>query len=140
MRKALARTKELGCFKSGTTTVRIPADMAAVAPAFTLRLMAAAGFGLDRPVLQITPQFWQRMHEDEFSALNFTNAEDLLSLSKCNEVCRRFLNAYLNYPLQTLKPFGLADEDLPSNPTAQPEETMHAQADEMAELVPARAQ
>ena len=139
MRKALARTKELGCFKSGTTTVRIPADMAAVAPAFTLRLMAAAGFGLDRPVLQITPQFWQRMHEDEFSALNFTNAEDLLSLSKCNEVCRRFLNGYLNYPLQTLKPFGLSDEDLPAAPVSQ-EAEKNTQDSEMAELVPARAQ
>ena len=139
MRKALARTKELGCFKSGTTTVRIPADMAAVAPAFTLRLMAAAGFGLDRPVLQITPQFWQRIHEDEFSALNFTNAEDLLSLSKCNEVCRRFLNGYLNYPLQTLKPFGLSDEDLPAAPVFQ-EAEKSAQDSEMAELVPARAQ
>lgn len=112
---------------------------AAFAPAFTLRLMAAAGFGLDRPVLQITPQFWQRMHEDEFSALNFTNAEDLLSLSKCNEVCRRFLNAYLNYPLQTLKPFGLADEDLPAAPVFQ-EAEKSAQDSEMAELVPARAQ
>ena len=139
MRKALARTKELGCFKSGTTTVRIPADIAAVAPAFTLRLMAAAGFGLDRPVLQITPQFWQRMHEDEFSALNFTNAEDLLSLSKCNEVCRRFLNGYLNYPLQTLKPFGLSDEDLPAAPVSQ-EAEKNTQDSEMAELVPARAQ
>ena len=139
MRKALARTKELGCFKSGTTTVRIPADMAAVAPAFTLRLMAAAGFGLDRPVQQITPQFWQRIHEDEFSALNFTNAEDLLSLSKCNEVCRRFLNGYLNYPLQTLKPFGLSDEDLPAAPVFQ-EAEKSAQDSEMAELVPARAQ
>ena len=99
----------------------------------------AAGFGLDRPVLQITPQFWQRMHEDEFSALNFTEAEDLLSLSKCNEVCRRFLNGYLNYPLQTLKPFGLSDEDLPAAPVSQ-EAEKNAQDSELAELVPARAQ
>lgn len=87
----------------------------AFAPAFTLRLMAAAGFGLaDKPVLQITPQFWQRMHEDKFSNLIFTEAEDLLSLSKCNEVCRRFLNQYLAYPLQTAKPFVLPEEDLPA--------------------------
>ena len=79
------------------------------------------------------------MHEDEFSALNFTNAEDLLSLSKCNEVCRRFLNGYLNYPLQTLKPFGLSDEDLPAAPVFQ-EAEKSAQDSEMAELVPARAQ
>lgn len=91
----------------------------AFAPAFTLRLMAAAGFGLDKPVLHITPQFWQRMHEDEFSSLVFTEAEDLLSLGKCNEVCRRFLNQYLTYPLNTLKPFTLEAEDIPQKP-AQP--------------------
>lgn len=84
----------------------------AFAPAFTLRLMAAAGFGLDRPVLKISENFWRRMHEDELSSLTFTEAEDLLSLSKCNEVCRRFLNQYLNFPLQTLKPFTLPAEDL----------------------------
>lgn len=111
----------------------------AFAPAFTLRLMAAAGYGLDRPVLQIAPQFWRRMHEDAFSSLSFAEAEDLLFLSKCNEVCRRFLNAYLNYPLQTLKPFGLADEDLPVKPAVQPAEK-DAQAAETAVLVPARAQ
>jgi len=69
--------------------------------------MAAAGFGLDHPVLQITPEFWSRMHEDAFSSLNFSEPEDLLSLGKCQEVCRRFLNQYLNFPLQTLKPLGL---------------------------------
>lgn len=84
----------------------------AFVPAFTLRLMAAAGFGLDHPVLKITPQFWKRMHEDEFSSLDFTEAEDLLSLAKCNEVCRRFLNQYLTYPLQTVKPFELPAEDV----------------------------
>lgn len=113
---------------------------AAFAPAFTLRLMAAAGFGLEnRPVLQISPQFWRRMHEDEFSSLDFTEAEDLLSLSKCNEVCRRFLNGYLNYPLQTLKPFGLADEDLPAKPAAQPAKAA-IQTDDTTALVPAPAQ
>lgn len=86
---------------------------AAFAPAFTLRLMAAAGFGLDHPVLHISSEFWQRMHQDKFENLQFTEPEDLLSLSKCNEVCRRFLNQYLNFPLQTLKPFGLAEEHLP---------------------------
>ena len=83
----------------------------AFVPAFTLRLMAAAGFGLDHPVLQITPQFWTRMHEDSFSNLQFTEPEDLLCLSRCNEVCRRFLNQYLNYPLQTVKPFALSAQE-----------------------------
>ncbi len=89
----------------------------AFAPAFTLRLMAAAGFGLsDRPVLQIPQKFWQRMHEEAFSSLQFDAPEDLLSLSKCNEVCRRFINQALNFPLQTLKPFALPAEDLPQKP------------------------
>lgn len=91
----------------------------AFAAAFTLRLMAAAGFGLDHPVLQITPLFWQKMHEAPFSSLLFDDPQDLLSLSKCNEVCRRFLNQYLTYPLQTLKPFTLSQENIPAD-YAQP--------------------
>ncbi len=75
----------------------------AFAAAFTLRLMMLAGFGLDHPVLQITPQFWQRMHEDKFSNLVFEDPQDLLYLAKCNSVVRRFLNHYLTYPLNTLK-------------------------------------
>lgn len=94
------------------TELDMAAPSAAFAAAFTLRLMAAAGFGLDHPVLQISPQFWTRMHEDSFVNLQFTEPEDLLSLSKCNEVCRRFLNQYLNYPLQTLKPFTLTNEEI----------------------------
>ncbi len=89
------------------TELDLAAPTAAFAPAFTLRLMAAAGFGLDHPVLKISQEFWQRMHEDAFNNLHFTEPEDLLSLSKCNEVCRRFFNQYLNFPLQTLKPFTL---------------------------------
>jgi DNA repair protein RecO (recombination protein O) len=49
------------------------------------------------------------MHEAPFTSLTFSEPEDLLSLSKCNSVCRRFLNQYLTYPLQTLQPFGLED-------------------------------
>ena len=55
------------------------------------------------------------MHEDAFSSLEFSEPEDLLSLAKCQEVCRRFLNQYLNYPLQTLKPFTLPAEEIPSS-------------------------
>ena len=91
----------------------------AFAPAFTLRLMQAAGFGLDHPVLQISEQFWQKMHEDKFSNLQFTSPEGLLSLSKCNEVCRRFLNQYISFPLQTLKPFGLTEENWSETKTRQ---------------------
>ena len=79
----------------------------AFAAAFTLRLMMLAGFGLERPVLKISAEFWRRMHEDELSSLVFSEPEDLLALSKCNSVCRRFLNQYLTFPLNTLKNFGL---------------------------------
>ena len=77
--------------------------------AFTLRLMALAGFGLDHPVLKISPEFWQKMHEEKLSSLVFSDPEDLLSLSKCNNVCRRFLNQYLTYPLHTTQGFGLEE-------------------------------
>lgn len=91
--------------------------------AFTLRLMALAGFGLDRPVLKISPEFWRRIHEDELSSLAFTAPEDLLALSKCNSVCRRFLNRYLAYPLNTLRNFTLEHEtEDPSDADLSPEE------------------
>lgn len=93
----------------------------AFSAAFTLRLMMLAGFGLDRPVLKISPEFWRRMHEDELSSLDFSDPEDLLSLSKCNSVCRRFLNQYLTYPLNTLKSFGLDETDPASAWTADEE-------------------
>ena len=75
----------------------------AFAAAFTLRLMMLAGFGLDHPVLQISPEFWERMHEDDFSNLIFEEPQELLFLAKCNSVVRRFLNHYLTYPLHTTK-------------------------------------
>lgn len=77
--------------------------------AFTLRLMMLAGFGLDRPVLQIPPAFWARIHEDKFSNLVFDDPQDLLYLAKCNSVVHRFLERYLTYPLNTVKPLGLED-------------------------------
>lgn len=104
----------------------------AFAAAFTLRLMRAAGFGLEKPVLQITPEFWRRMHEDELSSLCFEDPQDLLSLSKCNSVCRRFLSLYLTYPLHTAQSFALDEETL----------SFYTQADEalqeaLPDLVPA---
>lgn len=88
----------------------------AFAPAFTLRLMTLAGFGLDHPVLQISPSFWQRMHEDKFSDLVFQTPQDLLFLAKCNNVVRRFLDHYLTYPLHTVKNWEL--EELPQTEPA----------------------
>lgn len=86
----------------------------AFAAAFTLRLMTLAGFGLDHPVLQISPQFWQRMHEDRFTNLVFEDPQDLLFLVKCNSVVRRFLNRYISYPLHTVRPLGLTDDFVPA--------------------------
>ena len=83
----------------------------AFASAFTLRLMTLAGFGIDHPVLKIPTEFWKKMHEDDFSALHFSQPEDLFSLAKCNNICKRFLDNYLTYPLQTTKPLGLNDWD-----------------------------
>jgi len=79
----------------------------AFAAAFTLRLMTLAGFGLDHPVLQISAEFWEKMHQADFASLRFSEPEDLLYLAKCNSVCKRFLDHYLTYPLHTLKPLGL---------------------------------
>lgn len=83
----------------------------AFASAFTLRLMTLAGFGIDHPVLKIPAEFWRKMHEDDFASLRFSRPEDLLSLAKCNSVCKRFLDSYLTYPLQTGKPLGLNELD-----------------------------
>lgn len=95
----------------------------AFAAAFTLRLMTLAGFGLERPVLKISAEFWRRMHEDKLSSLVFSEPEDLLALSKCNSVCRRFLNQYLTFPLNTLKNFGLNEPaPLPEENQTEPEE------------------
>ena len=95
----------------------------AFAAAFTLRLMTLAGFGLERPVLKISAEFWRRMHEDELSSLVFSEPEDLLALSKCNSVCRRFLNQYVTFPLNTLKNFGLNEPaPLPEENQTEPEE------------------
>lgn len=85
------------------------APTSAFSAAFTLRLMMLAGFGLDHPVLQISPEFWQRMHEDSFANLTFTAPQDLLYLAKCNSVVHRFLSRYLTYPLHTAQPLGLQE-------------------------------
>lgn len=109
----------------------------AFAAAFTLRLMRAAGFGLEKPVLKISPLFWQRMHEDSLSSLTFSDPEDLLSLSKCNSVCRRFLTQYLAYPLNTTRNFTLEEtpgDFYPDFQTAPQEEISFP-----ALLVPAKA-
>ena len=109
----------------------------AFAAAFTLRLMRAAGFGLERPVLKISPQFWHRIHEDSLSSLTFIEPEDLLSLSKCNSVCRRFLTQYLAYPLNTTRNFTLEETPGDFYPDFQTEPTEEVPLSPL--LVPAKA-
>ena len=75
----------------------------AEAPAFLLRLMQLSGYGLEgHSVLKIDEDFWQIMHEQPLSSLNFTRSEDLVNLNKTRYVCKRFLNRYLTYPLNTV--------------------------------------
>lgn len=108
---------------SALTELELGEINSAFAAAFTLRLMTLAGFGLERPVLKISAEFWRRMHEDELSSLVFSEPEDLLALSKCNSVCRRFLNQYLTFPLNTLKNFGLNEPSpLAEENQTEPEE------------------
>jgi len=109
------------------TELELSGANSAFATAFTLRLMKAAGFGIDHPVLQITPQFWEKMHFEAFSSLIFEEPDDMLSLAKCNEVCRRFLNQYLNFPLQTIKSFALPEEELTPFSTQKQPSSLHSQ-------------
>lgn len=75
----------------------------AFSAAFILRLMTRAGFGMDRPALGISQKFWDKMHAAAFEDLGFDSPEELVFLNKTNYICRRFLNQYLTYPLNTLK-------------------------------------
>ena len=92
--------------------------LSAFQASFTLRLMRLAGVGLDHPVLKNSPRFWQRMHEDPFSTLAFSSPQELLWLGKCNNICRRFLDQYLTYPLHTTQPLGL--EETAALPAQEP--------------------
>jgi DNA repair protein RecO (recombination protein O) len=72
------------------------------APAFLLRLMQLSGFGLkNMPVLDIDADFWHDMHTAPLSCLNFMTDKDLLNLNKTRYVCQRFLDKYLQYPINT---------------------------------------
>jgi len=75
----------------------------AISPAFLLRLMTLAGFGMDKPALNIPMGFWEKMHNAPYNELDFKSKEDLVNLNKTSYICRRFLNAYLASPLKTLK-------------------------------------
>lgn len=75
----------------------------AIAPAFLLRLMQASGFGVqERPLLNIPSDFWSALHNEDLHNLAFTTADEIIYLNKARYVCRRFLNKYLTYPLNTI--------------------------------------
>ena len=83
----------------------------AVAPAFLLRLMQLSGFGLQgRPVLDIPAEFWEKMHTTPLSCLTFYTPQDIVSINKSRHVCQRFLNNYLNYPLNTISMLQMSAE------------------------------
>lgn len=80
----------------------------AFAPAFLLRLMQASGFGVaEKPLLNIPSDFWSALHKEDLHNLTFTTAQDIVYLNKARYVCRRFLNKYLTYPLNTVNELDL---------------------------------
>jgi len=89
----------LSSLKALETTKITPA----LSPAFILRLMTLAGFGMDKPALGIPYDFWEKMHNTPLRELNFETKEEQINISKSAYICRRFLNNYLPYPLNTLK-------------------------------------
>ncbi|MFA5161232.1 MAG: DNA repair protein RecO [Elusimicrobiales bacterium] len=80
--------------------------------AFTLRLMALAGFGLDRPVLGIDREFWRKLHHADFCDLECGD-DELEYLPRTETVLRRFFASQLNRP-----PNSLALIEAPPEPAA----------------------
>lgn len=80
----------------------------AAAPAFLLRLMQLSGYGVaEKPLLNIPSEFWVTLHKEDLHNLNFNTAEEIIYLNKARYVCRRFLNKYLTYPLNTINELDL---------------------------------
>ncbi|MBO4708077.1 MAG: DNA repair protein RecO [Elusimicrobiaceae bacterium] len=80
----------------------------AAAPAFLLRLMQLSGFGVaEKPLLNIPADFWTALHKDDLHNLAFNTAEEIIYLNKARYVCKRFLNKYLTYPLNTINELDL---------------------------------
>ena len=75
----------------------------AAAPAFLLRLMQLSGYGVEsKPLLNIPAEFWAALHKDNLHNLTFDNAKEIVYLNKARYICRRFLNKYLAFPLNTI--------------------------------------
>jgi DNA repair protein RecO (recombination protein O) len=90
----------------------------AFAPAFLLRFMQLSGYGLkDMPVLDIDANFWDAMHNAPLSALKFDTEKEKICLNKTRYVCRRFLNRYLQYPLNTISELELTSRLVPEEET-----------------------
>ena len=80
----------------------------AAAPAFLLRLMQLSGYGVEsKPLLNIPADFWTALHKEDLHNLTFNTAEEIIYLNKARYVCRRFLNKYLTYPLNTINELDL---------------------------------
>lgn len=80
----------------------------AAAPAFLLRLMQLSGYGVaEKPLLNIPSEFWTALHKENLHNLTFNTTEDIVYLNKARYVCRRFLNKYLTYPLNTINELDL---------------------------------
>jgi len=72
--------------------------------AFVLRFMHTAGFGMDKPAMGIDEEFWRQIHLLPLNRLNFSdmNAENL---NKTTYIVNKFLEKYLDKPLQNLYEF-----------------------------------
>ncbi|MBT4403187.1 MAG: DNA repair protein RecO, partial [Elusimicrobiaceae bacterium] len=69
--------------------------------AFVLRFMHTAGFGLDKPVLGLSKAFWDKIHNTPLSELSF-EGEEQETLDKTRYIVNRFLERYLDKPLQNI--------------------------------------
>ncbi len=72
--------------------------------AFVLRFMHTAGFGMDKPVLGLSAEFWDKIHNTPLHELNFED-EEQETLNKTRYIVNRFLERYLDKPLQNLHEF-----------------------------------
>ncbi|MDD4005177.1 MAG: DNA repair protein RecO [Elusimicrobiaceae bacterium] len=73
--------------------------------AFTFRLMRLAGFGLSDPVLGISRQFWDRLHEADFAALDFASPAEKEELLKSEYVISRFIARTFPQGIRTAEAF-----------------------------------
>lgn len=73
--------------------------------AFVLRLMRLAGYGLEKPVLGIEPEFWRRLHEEPFNSLSVSGTDELDDVGRAEHVADRFVLSQLGRPLNHMREF-----------------------------------